>query len=96
MVFKKINSAKNCHILNPYFKKSEFNKIIIPKHDVKKEIDKNVITTFGTLVDLTKIKTERNITRKYFFNSKKKKISFFVGGDGKSSKKLCSKNLKIQ
>ncbi len=85
LVFKKINSAKNCHILNPYFKKSEFNKIIIPKHDVKKEIDKNVITTFGTLVDLTKIKTERNITRKYF-NSKKKKISFFVGGDGKSSK----------
>ena len=44
-----------------------------------------LFTTFGTLVDLTKIKTERNITRKYF-NSKKKKISFFVGGDGKSSK----------
>ena len=85
LVFKKINSAKNCHILNPYFRKSEFDKIIIPKHDIKKKIDENVITTFGTLVDLTKFKKECRRVYKYLDN-KKKKISFFIGGNGKSSK----------
>ena len=85
LVFKKINSAKNCHILNPYFRKGEFDKIIIPKHDIKKKIDENVITTFGTLVDLTKFKKENRRVYKYL-DQKKKKISFFIGGNGKSSK----------
>ena len=52
LVLKKKSSAKNCHILNPYFKKGEFDKIIIPEHDIRNTVEKNVITTFGSLVDL--------------------------------------------
>ena len=85
LVFKKISHAKNCHILNPYFKKNEFDKIIIPVHDIKKEIKGNVITTFGTLVDLTRFKKE-NKEACNSLDKKKKKISFLIGGNGKSSK----------
>ena len=86
LVFKKINSAKNCHILNPYFKKNEFDQIVIPEHDITKEIDKNVITTFGTLVDLKRFKKNKKICKP--LDTSKKKISFFIGGNGKSSKIL--------
>ena len=87
LVFKKKSFAKNCHILNPYFKKNEFNRIIIPEHDIKQKVEKNVITTFGTLVDLKRFKKiNKNIGKP--FNIKKKKISFLIGGDGKSSKIL--------
>ena len=86
LVFKKINFAKNCHILNPYFKKNEFDQIIIPEHDITKEIDKNVITTFGTLVDLKRFKKNKKICKP--LDTPKKKISFFIGGNGKSSKIL--------
>ena len=87
LVFKKKSFAKNCHILNPYFKKNEFDKIIIPEHDVKQKVEKNVITTFGSLVDLTILKNNRKKKLKPL-NSKKKKISFLIGGNGKSSKIL--------
>ena len=86
LVFKKIYFAKNCHILNPYFKKNEFDQIIIPEHDITKEIDKNVITTFGTLVDLKRFKNNKTICKQ--LDTQKKKISFFIGGNGKSSKIL--------
>ena len=85
LVFKKNSNAKNCHILNPYFKKYEFDKIIMPEHDIKKETDKNVISTFGTLVDLTMFKKGSHKVLK-LLNKKKKKISFLIGGNGKSSK----------
>ena len=84
LVFKKINFAKNCHILNPYFKKKEFDQIIIPEHDITKEIDKNVITTFGTLVDLKRFNKNEKTYKP--LDTPKKKISFFIGGNGKSSK----------
>ena len=87
LVFKKKSLAKNCHILNPYFKKNEFDKIIIPEHDIKQKVEKNVITTFGSLVDLTILKKNRKKKLKPL-NSKKKKISFLIGGNGKSSKIL--------
>ena len=85
LVFKKKSFAKNCHILNPYFKRNEFDRIIIPEHDIKKEIDKNIITTFGALVDLKRLKKKNKKVCKSF-DIKKKKISFFIGGNGKSSK----------
>ena len=85
LVFKKINFAKNCHILNPYFKKNEFDKIIIPEHDIRNTVEKNVITTFGSLVDV-KIFKKKNQNICKSLASKKKKISFFIGGNGKSSK----------
>ena len=87
LVFKKKSFAKNCHILNPYFKRTEFDKIIIPEHDIKQKVEKNVITTFGSLVDSTILK--KNSKKKLTpLNSKKKKISFLIGGNGKSSKIL--------
>ena len=85
LVFKKKSSAKNCHILNPYFKKDEFDKIIIPEHDIRNTAEKNVITTFGSLVDLKILKKKDQKVCKSLAN-KKKKISFFIGGNGKSSK----------
>ena len=86
LVFKKIYFAKNCHILNPYFKRNEFDQIIIPEHDITKKIDKNVITTFGSLVDLKKFEKNKKIYKP--LDTPKKKISFFIGGNGKSSKIL--------
>ena len=83
LVFKKISFAKNCHILNPYLKKNEFDQIIIPEHDITKEIDKNVITTFGTLVDVKRFKKNKKVCN--LLGSPKKKISFLIGGNGKSS-----------
>ena len=87
LVFKKNSIAKNCHILNPYFKKNEFDQIIIPEHDITKEINKNFVTTFGTLVDLKRFKKKNKNIRKPF-DTTKKKISFLIGGNGKSSKIL--------
>ena len=87
LVFKKKRFAKNCHILNPYFKRTEFDKIIIPEHDIKQKVEKNVITTFGSLVDSTILKNNSKKKLKPL-NSKKKKISFLIGGNGKSSKIL--------
>ena len=84
LVFKKIYFAKNCHILNPYFKRNEFDHIIIPKHDITKKVDKNVITTFGSLVDFKKFEKNKKICKT--LDTPKKKISFFIGGNGKSSK----------
>ena len=38
----------------------------MPEHDIKKETDKNVISTFGTLVDLTMFKKGSHKVLKLF------------------------------
>merc|ERR1711991_558288 len=58
---------------------------IIPEHDIKNTVEKNVITTFGALVDL-KIFKKKNQKICKSLATTKKKISFFIGGSGKSSK----------
>ena len=56
LVFKKNSIAKNCHILNPYFKKNEFDQIIIPEHDITKEINLGFNKIFFFTNDLSKPK----------------------------------------
>ena len=89
LIFKKINNCTNLHILNPYFKKNEFSKIIIPQYDSPKFFNKhNLILTRGTLVDRKKINLKRkqllNISK--LFNENFKIVLFLIGGSGKSSK----------
>ena len=94
LVFKKKSFAKNCHILNPYFKKNEFDQIIIPEHDIKQKVEKNVITTFGTLDDLKRFKKKnKNIGKP--FDTKKKKFHFLLEETVKVQK-FYLKNLRIQ
>ena len=93
LVFKKIYHCKNLHILNPYFKKEEFSKIIIPKYDSSKFVNKNnLILTSGTLVDREKInlKKKKLLNTSKLFKKNYKIVLFLIGGDGKSSKILFS------
>ena len=93
LIFKKIYHCKNLHILNPYFKKEEFSKIIIPKYDSSKFLNKNnLILTSGTLVDREKInlKKKKLLNTSKLFKKNYKIVLFLIGGDGKSSKILFS------
>ena len=92
LVFKKISIAKNCHILNPYFKKNEFDQIIIPQHDITKEINKNFVTTFGTLVDLKRFKKKIKTYVSTLIQQKKKFHS--LSEEMAKVQKFCLKNLK--
>ena len=91
LIYKKIYNCKNCHILNPYIKKNEFSRIVIPEHDSLNEYYKdNLILTKGTLVNLEKINIKnsklKNILK--FFDKKFKIVLVLIGGNGKSSKIL--------
>lgn len=88
LIFKKVNNCTNCHILNPYIFNRKFNKIIIPEYDLKKFSNKeNIITTYGSLVNLDKLKPKKNDLHKIkeLVDNKLKNILVLVGGDGKSS-----------
>ena len=61
---------------------------------ILKKIDENVITTFGTLVDLTKFK--KKIKRVYKYLDNKKKKYHFLLEEMVKVLKLCSTNLIIQ
>ena len=93
LIFKKIYQCKNFHILNPYFKKKEFSKIIIPKYDSPKFSNKNnLIFTAGTLVDRQKVnlKKKKNLNISKLFKKNYKIVLFLIGGNGKSSRILFS------
>ena len=94
LVLKKKSSAKNCHILNPYFKKDEFDKIIMPEHDIRNTVEKNVITTFGSLVDLKVFKKKNQKVCKSLANKKKK--YHFLLEEMVKVQKLCSTSLITQ
>jgi len=90
LILKKNGNCRSFHILDPYFLRSEFDGIIIPKHDLKKiKMKHNLIVTDGALVDK---KSLSNVESKKFrkiipYNNV---VSCFIGGDGKSSKiSLC-------
>ncbi len=88
LIFKKVNICTNCHILNPYIFNRKFNKIIIPEYDLKKFSNKeNIITTYGSLVNLDKLKPKKNDLHKIkeLVDNKLKNILVLVGGNGKSS-----------
>ena len=86
LILKKINKCKNCHILNPYFKKNDFDKIIIPYHDLSKKYKSNIIPIQGTLTDISKIKQNKEEIKHLKKIFKKKVITTLIGGSGKSSK----------
>ncbi len=88
LIFKRINICENCHILNPYIFYKKFNKIIIPEYDLKKFNNKeNIITTNGSLVNLNKLKLNKNSLNRTMelVDNKLKIILVLIGGDGKSS-----------
>ena len=88
---KKLNKeCKVFHILDPYFLRNRFDKILIPSHDFQKFLKcKNVLEFLGTFV------IKRKLSNCYVNNFKEIKsiknvIACFVGGDGRSSKILIS------
>ena len=88
LFIKDKTQCKNIHILDPYFKRKEFDKIIIPKHDEYKKSN-NFIEIIGAIVN----EKNKNISfkkKKYFEKNlminKKKKITVLIGGSGRSSK----------
>ncbi len=88
LFYKKKNNCKSCHILNPYFGYDKFDFIIVPDFDEGKFVKKkNLITTFGTLVDKSKLLKKKDNKLKFINIDKFKKIiSVLVGGSGRSSK----------
>ncbi|MBD23006.1 MAG: hypothetical protein CL572_05030 [Alphaproteobacteria bacterium] len=88
LIFKKKHNCKNCHILNPYFKKKAFDRIIIPEYDsLKFSTKENLILTKGTLVERKKINLNKNELKKIsnLFKKKYKVLLVLIGGNGKSS-----------
>ena len=91
LILKKFNKeCKVFHILDPYFLRNRFDKILIPSHDFQKFYKRNNVLEFvGTFV------VKRKLPNNYVKNFKeiesiKNIIACFVGGDGKSSKILIS------
>mgnify|MGYP001298241909 CR=1 FL=1 len=86
LILKKELKCKNIHILDPYFYKKRFDKIILPSHDNYKNLElKNVIQITGTLVKKEKI-LKSKIDKFNKLITRKKIITCFVGGDGRSSR----------
>ena len=91
LILKKFNKeCKVFHILDPYFLRNRFDKILIPSHDFQKFLKfNNVLEFLGTFV------VKRKLSNDYVKNFKeiqsiKNIIACFVGGDGRSSKILIS------
>ncbi len=86
LILKKKIKCRNIHILDPYFYRQGFDKIILPSHDVNKNTKlNNVIEIIGTFVKKEKF-LKLKIQRFNKLNSEKKILTCFIGGDGKSSK----------
>ncbi len=89
LIIKENSLCKNIHILDPYFRRKSFDKIVIPNHDSTKSFE-NSIKIHGSIVNeenkkikpslCLKLKKNLNISRN------KKIITIFLGGNGKSSK----------
>mgnify|MGYP001189199943 CR=1 FL=1 len=87
LIYKRICQAKIINILDPYFKRGEFNKIIIPNHD-KKLKGSNFLYINGSLVNSELIKIKKSDVDKFsnLVDTKKKKIVILVGGNTKRTK----------
>ena len=86
LIYKKKYNIKIISILDPYFKRDYFDKIIIPFHDEKKNGD-NIIYLTGSLVNES-LKTISHSTKQKFSKlipNDRKIITILVGGSGKSS-----------
>ena len=89
LILKSQNStSKSIHILDPYFLRRKFDKILIPSHDLEK-LPKlsNLVRTTGTMSQIKKL-TKLEIKTFKSISTSKKLISCFIGGNGRSSKLL--------
>jgi hypothetical protein len=91
LIFKSLNKeCKLFHILDPYFLRDRFDKILIPSHDVRKfSKSSNVLEFLGTFVSKRQFLNE-DIINYNELESWKNIIACLVGGDGKSSRFLIS------
>ena len=87
LIYKRICQAKIINILDPYFKRKEFDKIIIPNHD-KKLKGNNFLYIYGSLVnkELRKIKKSDDEKFSKLINKDKKSIVILIGGNTKRTK----------
>ena len=71
LIAKKINLFKNIHILDPYFQRDKFDKILLPSHDsIHKLKSKKIIQTLGTLVNEKKLTKKDKKFDKIFYKKK--------------------------
>ena len=87
LIYKKFNKeCKVFHILDPYFLRNRFDKILIPSHDFQKfSNSSNVLEFLGTFVSKRKL-LNKDLNNYKELKSSKNIIACLVGGDGKSSK----------
>ena len=87
LIFQKLNKkCKIFHILDPYFLRKRFDKILIPSHDFSKFSHyKNVLGFLGTFVSKRKLENKDHKNYKEL-ESRKNIIACLIGGDGRSSK----------
>lgn len=86
LIYKRICQAKIINILDPYFRRKEFDKIIIPYHDEKLRGD-NFLRINGALVnkELRKIKKSDADMFSNLINKNKKNIVILIGGNTRKS-----------
>tara|TARA_B100000989_G_scaffold281872_1_gene246464 strand:+ start:173 stop:1129 length:957 start_codon:yes stop_codon:yes gene_type:complete len=87
LVYKRICQAKIINILDPYFRRKEFDKIIIPNHD-KKLNGNNFLYINGSLINRELRNIEKSDVDKFsnLINQSKKNIVILVGGNSKRTK----------
>ncbi len=89
LIYKRLNrECKVFHILDPYFLRNRFDKILIPSHDFSKfSNSSNVLEFLGTFVRKRKL-FNKDVNNYKELESSKNIIACLVGGDGKSSRFL--------
>ena len=87
LIFKKLNKkCKIFHILDPYFLRNSFDKILIPSHDFSKFSDcRNALEFLGAFVSKKKL-VNKDLNNYKELESSKNIIACLIGGDGRSSK----------
>ena len=90
--------CKSIHILDPYFKRKKFDKIIIPKHDKYKKSN-NYIEIIGAIVNKNNkkisLEQEKIFKKNLSINKNKKSITVLLGGSGKSSEFSLSDTIRL-
>ena len=82
LIYKRICHAKIINILDPYFRRNEFDKIIIPNHD-KKLKGNNFLYINGSLINRELKKIDKSDVDKFsnLISKSKKNIVILIGGN---------------
>ena len=95
---KSQNQSQVIQIMNPNIKFSDFDFVILPKHDsVRDRKSKNLIRTIGSLTktDSKLIKEEKEKFSSWFKKIKNKKIAVMLGGSSKNNDFSISAAIKL-